>query len=166
VDKFITKVGIGVALLRKFEGRIQVLLGKRKGSHGEGEWAFPGGHMEHLESFKETAYRELEEELGVFVKFDNLVTVSIINLTEYAPKHYIDVGMTAEWITGDPQVMEPDKVEKWEWFNLSLNPEEDITVHLPSPRFATVDRVLDAAANYLNEGVAIFDKVDKPATVV
>jgi len=158
MDKFITKVGIGVALVRSFEGRVQVLLGKRKGSHGAGEWSFPGGHMEHLESFEDTAARELEEELGLQVKYTKPVTVSIINLTEYAPKHYIDVGMTAELVSGEPKVMEPDKVESWEWFDLSMNPDEPVTAHLPSPRFATIDRILEAACNFITDGVIVYDK--------
>ena len=42
-----TRVGIGVIILK--DGK--VLLGKRKGSHGAGEYAFPGGHLEYMESF-------------------------------------------------------------------------------------------------------------------
>jgi 8-oxo-dGTP diphosphatase len=30
----------------------RVLLGKRRGSHGRGEYAWPGGHMEYMESFE------------------------------------------------------------------------------------------------------------------
>lgn len=37
------KVGIGV-IVRKDN---QILLGKRKNSHGDGCWAFPGGHLEY-----------------------------------------------------------------------------------------------------------------------
>lgn len=42
------KVGIGVMILKDEK----VLLGKRKGSHGEGEYSFPGGHLEYMESWK------------------------------------------------------------------------------------------------------------------
>ncbi len=39
------KVGVGVMILK--DGK--VLLAKRKGSHGNGEFAFPGGHMDFYE---------------------------------------------------------------------------------------------------------------------
>jgi 8-oxo-dGTP diphosphatase len=34
------KVGVGVCIVKDNK----VLLGKRKNSHGDGTWAFPGGH--------------------------------------------------------------------------------------------------------------------------
>src|ERR1044071_3901117 len=110
----VTKVGIGVAIF-KFD---KVLLGKRKGSHGEGEWGLPGGSMEPFESFIETAQRELAEEIGTDLKVQDLEVVSIINLVDYAPKHYIDVGIVANYVSGEPILMEPDKCEEWAWFRM------------------------------------------------
>lgn len=46
-----------------FPGRI--LLGARKGSHGEGKWATPGGHLEGGESWAVCSLRELQEETGL-----------------------------------------------------------------------------------------------------
>ncbi|MCA9327773.1 NUDIX domain-containing protein, partial [Candidatus Saccharibacteria bacterium] len=43
------QVGIGVFIIK--DG--QILLGRRKGSHGKGEYALPGGHLENGESFEE-----------------------------------------------------------------------------------------------------------------
>ena len=42
-DKKYPRVGIGV-MIQNEEG--EILLGLRKGSHGAGEWSFPGGHLE------------------------------------------------------------------------------------------------------------------------
>ena len=47
------RVGLGVFV--KKEGK--VLVGERKGSHGAGTWALPGGHLEGGESFEECCKR-------------------------------------------------------------------------------------------------------------
>ena len=54
-------VGCGV-LVEDDEGR--VLLQKRSDT---GEWCIPGGGMEPVETFEETAIRELREEVGIEV---------------------------------------------------------------------------------------------------
>ena len=76
------KVGIGIMIFKK--GKI--LLGKRKGSHGEGEYAFPGGHLEYMESTEEGALREIAEECGIKIK--NLRFQFVANVRKYKPKHY------------------------------------------------------------------------------
>jgi 8-oxo-dGTP diphosphatase len=111
------KVGVGIMILK--DGK--VLLGKRKGSHGAGDYAFPGGHLEYLESFEDCARREIREEAGIEVK--NLKMLCVSNITEYKPKHYVDVGMIAEWESGEPKVLEPDKRESWDWYPLDNIPE-------------------------------------------
>lgn len=55
-------VGVGVLI---FNDKKQMLLGKRKGSHGAGTWCNPGGHLEFGESFEQCAIREVEEETGL-----------------------------------------------------------------------------------------------------
>jgi 8-oxo-dGTP diphosphatase len=142
----ITKVGIGVAIIKYANGLPFVLLGQRKGSHGAGEWAFPGGHLEYLESFEATAFREIAEEIGSDFEVANLRTVAITNLTEYAPKHYLDIGMSCDWVSGNAVIMEPDKCAEWRWFDIN---------NLPESRFATVDRTLKACTNNY---VTVYDK--------
>lgn len=111
------KVGIGVMILK--DGR--VLLGKRKGSHGEGEYAFPGGHLEYMESFEDCARREVDEECGIKIK--NIQFQLLANVTKYAPKHYVHIGLLAEWEEGKPEVLEPEKSEFWDWYELDKLPE-------------------------------------------
>jgi 8-oxo-dGTP diphosphatase len=105
------------------EGKL--LLGKRKGSHGAGEYAAPGGHLEHLESFERCAIREVLEETGI--EIGPLLFLRVLNTTDYAPKHYVDLAFVTQWKTGEPEVREPDKIERWDWYAIDA---------LPSPLFA------------------------------
>ncbi len=123
------RVGIGVMILK--DGK--VLLGKRKGSHGEGEYAFPGGHLEYMEGFVECARRETREECGI--EIDTIRFQLLANVKEYTPKHYVHIGIVAEWKSGEPKVLEPEKVESWGWYALD---------ELPKPLFATIPNHIEA----------------------
>jgi 8-oxo-dGTP diphosphatase len=117
------KVGVGVIILK--DGKI--LLGERLLSHGAGSYSLPGGHMEFDESFEETAKREAEEETGLTsIVVRDLVCVS--NDRVYG-KHFITIGMIADWTSGDPVVMEPEKAANWAWYTPEEIPEN---LFLPS----------------------------------
>lgn len=124
------RVGLGVMVMK--DGK--VLMGKRKKEGlGKGEYAWPGGHLEHMESFEECAKREVMEETGMEV--ENVRFVRLYNLKEYAPLHFVDIGLIADWKNGEPQVLEPDKVEDWDWYD----PKK-----LPEPLFATIQSYFDS----------------------
>jgi len=116
------KVGIGVMVMKDEK----VLLGKRKGSHGEGEYAFPGGHLEYMESFEDCVLREIKEECGIEIA--NIRFQFLSNEMHYAPKHYVHIGLVADWKGGEPQLLEPEKCESWGWYNLD---------NLPQPLYAS-----------------------------
>ena len=123
------KVGIGVMVIK--DGK--VLLGKRKSSHGSGEYAWPGGHLEYMESFEACAKREVMEEAGI--EIGDVKFLRLLNLKAYAPKHYVDIGLIALWKSGEPKVMEPEKCEGWGWYDMD---------HLPSPLFAAIPSYIEA----------------------
>ena len=77
-----------------------------------------------MESFKACALREIAEECGIKVK--NLRFCYLSNIKRYAPKHYVHIGLVAEWKSGTPKVLEPDKCEEWNWYD----PDS-----LPAPMF-------------------------------
>lgn len=98
----------------------KVLLGKRKGSHGHGEYEFPGGHLEYMESFENCAKRETLEECGL--EIENIRFQFLANIKIWKPKHYVHIGITADWKKGEPQILEPEKSEGWGWYNLENLP--------------------------------------------
>ncbi len=123
------KVGVGVMVFK--DGK--VLLGKRKASHGIGEYSFPGGHLEYMESFKKCVERETQEETGIDIK--NIQFQFLFNQQEYAPKHFVMIGFTAEWKSGELQRMEPDKFEDWNWYDMN---------NLPLPLFEPTKKLIQS----------------------
>ena len=123
------RVGVGVMILK--DGA--VLLGRRKHAHGAGEYAFPGGHLEHMESFEQCARRETHEECGLEIEHVRFQFVA--NVQTYAPKHYVHVGLLADWRSGTPEVLEPEASEAWEWYDLG---------HLPQPLFEMCRLAIDS----------------------
>lgn len=117
LDKKYPRVGIGV-MIRNKKG--QVLMGLRKGSHGSGEWSFPGGHMEFGERIFETAKREVKEETGLDIEEFKLISVADeMRYIKTDGKHYLNIGVEGEYQSGEPNLEEPDKWETWKWFDLN-----------------------------------------------
>lgn len=122
------KVGVGVIIIK--DGK--VLFGKRKGSHGEGSWSFPGGHLEFGEDVFACARREVMEETGV--EITNLRNATFTNdFFEKEGKHYVTLFVIAEILSGVVEVKEPNKCEGWEWFSWSA---------LPTPLFLPIQNLL------------------------
>lgn len=119
-DKKYPKVGIGVMIQNR---KGEVLLGLRKGSHGSGEWSFPGGHLEMGETVFETAKREVKEETNLDInKFELISVADEMRYLESDGKHYLNIGVKALYEGGEPVNMEPEKCEEWKWFSLDNLP--------------------------------------------
>ena len=104
---------VGVCLcVRKGD---KMLVHKRKGKHAPGSWAFAGGHLEFYETFEECAIREMREECGPLEVTWPVFWTAINTRFLEEGKHYVVVVMVCDWISGEPQVMEPKKCECWEW---------------------------------------------------
>ncbi len=82
----------------------------------------PGGHLELGESWADCAARETLEEVGCHIK--DIEFLAITNdVMEAEGKHYISIWMTADWASGEPTIMEPDKVEALSWRTFHDLPE-------------------------------------------
>lgn len=111
----IPRVGVGVFILND---KGEFVFGRRKGSHGAGSWALPGGHLEHNEDFEECTRREILEETGI--ELTDIKYLTATNSTRIdGTKHYITIFMTARPVDKNvqPQLLEPNKCEGWEWIS-------------------------------------------------
>ncbi len=120
---------VGVAAILVREGR--VLLGKRRGSHGEGSWGLPGGHLEWGESPEECARREVLEETGLVL--GPLEKGPWTNDVFPEGKHYVTLFLVAREWTGEVALREPAKCERWDFFAWDA---------LPAPLFLPLENLV------------------------
>ncbi|MBW2999297.1 NUDIX domain-containing protein [Candidatus Woesearchaeota archaeon] len=112
------KIGIGVIVIKDNK----VLMGKRKNAHGEGSWSFPGGHLEFNEEVEDCAVREVLEETGLKIK--NLKLGPFTNdIFEKERRHYVTLFVISDYDSGELKNLEPDKCERWDWFEWDNLPE-------------------------------------------
>jgi 8-oxo-dGTP diphosphatase len=112
------KIGVGVLIRKKGT----LLLGMRKGAHGEGQWSLPGGHMELGEDFTEVCAREVKEETGITI--EGVKKLGFTNdIFEEEGLHYVTLFFEALWDgKQQAQLMEPDKTIEWKWFDFEKLP--------------------------------------------
>lgn len=104
------KVGVAVFVWRNGKFLIQ----KRHGSHGEGTWSVPGGHLELNESWEDCAKRETLEETGMEIANIRFLTATN-DIFKDEDKHYITIWVEADWKAHEPQLMEPDRLTAIQW---------------------------------------------------
>lgn len=134
------RVGAGFGVILERDGKI--LLGKRhpdpdkadSAFRSAGEWSLPGGKLEWGETIEQGAIREVKEETGITIRNPRVISVHNCK-NQYA--HFLTVGLTASEWEGEAQVMEPDEMTEWGWFDIK---------NLPSPRYFPSFEVIE---NYL-----------------
>ena len=120
-------VRVGLSLMIVDPVHSAVLLGVRHGSHGEGEWAFAGGHQEFGETALEGVLREAREEIKN-LSVANVRFLRVHDVVRYRPeKQYLEVGFVGEWTSEfHPISAEPEKCSGWYWHPIN---------NLPTPLF-------------------------------
>lgn len=128
METVVVKTGTAVILVK---GN-RLAVGKRKGSHGEGIDAFPGGHIDPTDtSLKQAGEREVMEEMGIVcdirkidgIRDDVFTTFDI--LSEDGTKRYVTTYLLAHYVSGGKWLddntvegLEPDKCEVWDFVTL------------------------------------------------
>lgn len=122
------KVGVAALIVRDE----RVLLAKRKGAHGAGSWAVPGGHLEYGETPEDCARRETREEVGV--EITNLRFLALTNdVFEAEGRHYITIWMQGDYLSGEPRLAAEAEVAAVGWFAWDA---------LPSPLFLPLENLV------------------------
>lgn len=83
----------------------QALLVQRRNPPNEGEWGFPGGHVERGETALEAAARELHEETGVIATPTSYLTnVDVIGRDRHGVViyHYLLAAVLCSYVSGNP----------------------------------------------------------------
>jgi 8-oxo-dGTP diphosphatase len=124
---------VGVGVLVVHQGLL--LLGKRRGSHGAGHWAPPGGRLEFGEALEDCACRELAEETGLAARQVELgpYTNDVFITDGGIAQHFLTVYVVARSPQGTPRNLEPEKCEGWAWFGWDA---------LPAPLFLPMQNLL------------------------
>lgn len=103
----------GVVVVIEKEG--EVLLGKRRGGFGAGQWGLPQGYIEFHEDFLTAARREVKEETGLDVEIRSILNVVSNQL---APAHHTLAIILLASVTGGEAVA-GDDMEVLAWVPLS-----------------------------------------------
>jgi 8-oxo-dGTP diphosphatase len=112
--------GVGVSVI--ITKNAKVLLLKRQGSHGDGCWAPPGGHIEFGESLEDCARRETLEETGVEIgKVEFRAITNDVFETE--GKHYVTIWVEGQYVAGEAKINSPRETSAMGWFAWDALPE-------------------------------------------
>ncbi|WP_412064982.1 NUDIX domain-containing protein [Rhizobium sp. SYY.PMSO] len=104
-------LGTGLAILR--DGKI--LLYRRLKAPEAGCWSIVGGKVDHMEPTAKAAIREAEEESGLSIgRIDYLCTEEVIVAADR--QHWISLIYVCRDFSGEPRLMEPDKLSDFGWF--------------------------------------------------
>jgi mutator protein MutT len=100
----------------------KILLSRRfnTGFH-DGEYSFPAGHLEGGETMIQAMIREAKEEIGVNLKAENLKLVHVMHRKE-PNEERVNFFFVAENWKGKPKLMEPQKCDDLNWFEINNLP--------------------------------------------
>lgn len=125
------EAGCGAAI---FDDAGRLLLIQRLTEPEAGAWGLPGGKIDFGEPARETARREIAEELGIDIAVNELACIAEI-LDGGDGRHWVSPIFYASVVSGTPRLMEPEKHGGLGWYSLDA---------LPTPLTNPTRALLDA----------------------
>ncbi len=129
-------VGVGAIILNS---KNEILLMKRRQEISEdrttsGMWSVPGGEVDFMEKIEDAIKREVKEEIGVDVEI-----IKHIGYTDQILKkskiHWSLHHFLCKIKNGEPKIIEPEKIEKIEWFSVDKLPKSLGISHVIRPLY-------------------------------
>jgi len=134
MKKGVDYIGVGCGCLI-VNDQYQVLLIKRKDKSQWGGgwlWSQPGGAIEFGEHIEDAIKREIKEELNVDVElFGPKLYAEDITTKDWITKHWFIWARFAKITWWEIKLMEPEKHEAAEWFDLDKLPTTLTAYTLP-----------------------------------
>lgn len=107
--------GFGVGLvIQQADGK--VLLYRRLKAPEAGFWNIVGGKVDHMERSIEAARREAEEETGLTIGRSEFLCIAE-EIIQADRQHWISMIYITRDFSGEPQLVEPDKLSEFGWFD-------------------------------------------------
>ena len=95
-----------------------VLLIQQKNKYGELYWWLPGGGLEQYESAEEGIHRELIEELGINMEFDDCFILEDILPNRHYKKYYTWIGRIDKKMKIVINNNDSNEIIGYKWFNI------------------------------------------------
>ncbi len=103
-----------------------LLLRRYNTGYDDGLYHCAGGGVDGNEPITSAAIRELNEELGIITKKENLKVVHTLHYNSSNGEYVNFFLETSEW-EGNPEIMEPNKCDDISWFSADSLPENTMS---------------------------------------
>jgi len=124
-ERYKSKIAVYLLLIRNEDNKTEILLQKRYNTgYMDGFYDMAcSGHVEKGESLADAIIRESYEEIGIKIDKEDL---EFVNLLHRFNDDYINVFFKAKKYIGTPKIMEPNKCDDLNWFDINNLPDNVI----------------------------------------
>ena len=118
-DRFTLPAAVFLILVK--DNKTLLMRRAHTGWH-DGDFDLVAGHIDGNESVKTALAREAHEEMGIAIQPDKATFIHLMHGLFEDGKEYFNVFFTVDSWSGEPKIMEPNKCDAVEWFDLDNLP--------------------------------------------